>query len=115
MKPDLSTEALETAVKVVNELKFSEAAEGKYGWFANPKWELDSYSKSYSDEDPYYLLKLRFEGFRLQRGDIDEIVEFLEGLDEVRNHDHYFSHDTPFIITLEIPAEQEEGDTESKG
>jgi len=111
VRPDLSTEALETAVKVVNELKFSEAAEDKYGWLANPKWELEGYSKSYSDEDPYYLLKLRFENYRLQRGDIEEIVEFLGGLDEFRDYDHYFSHDTPFIITLEIPAESEEGET----
>ena len=114
MKPDFSTEALKTAVKVVNELKFSEAAEDKYGWLPNPKWELDSYSNSYSDEDPYYLLKIRFESFRLQKGDIEEIVEFLEGLDEVSDYDHYFSHDTPFIITLEIPAEQDEGDAVSE-
>lgn len=111
MRPDLSTEALETAVKIVNELKFSNDSEDKYGWLANPKWELDSYSNSYSEDDPYYLLKLRFESFRLQGGDIEEIVEFLDEFKEVKNHDHYFSHDTPFIITLEIPGESEgEGD-----
>ncbi|WP_157573575.1 hypothetical protein [Haloplanus natans] len=106
---------METAIKIVNELKFSEDAEDKYGWLANPKWELKGFSKSYSDEDPYYSLKLRFESFRLQRGDIEEIVEFLDEFKQVKNHDHYFSHDTPFIITLEIPAETEEngeGDAE---
>lgn len=116
MKPDLSADALKVAVQVVNELCHADHDDYPYGWLGIPTWELNSRGGGISDREPYYSIKIRFESWRLQRENIENILSYLETVDGIKHHDCYFSDDQPFTVTVELPAEesgqvsQEEGD-----
>lgn len=104
MKPDLSADALKVAVQVVNELCYADHDDDPYGWLGSPTWELNSWSGGISDKEPYYSIKIRFESWRLQRENIENILSYLESVDGIKHHDCYFGHDQPFMVTVELPA-----------